>query len=149
MSGESGKRRGRPCAVCRRWFEPSPRARGRQRVCSRPECQRERHRRACAAWHGRHPGWDRENRLRKRLVREDATPAGGPGGSDPRRQIAWDVVRDAVGVEVTAVVEETAGVLVNWARDAVMAQGIGLHGKSARMMVPVVRDVKDWTAGAG
>ena len=59
--------RKRPCRVCRRWFWPHPRAGDRQHTCSRPDCQRERHRRACAAWRLRHPDYDREDRLRRRL----------------------------------------------------------------------------------
>ena len=34
--------RRRPCSLCRRWFRPSARLKGRQTVCGLPECQRER-----------------------------------------------------------------------------------------------------------
>jgi hypothetical protein len=40
----------RPCAICGRWFLQSKRGRNRQRVCSRKECQRERHRGAYERW---------------------------------------------------------------------------------------------------
>ena len=59
--------RPRPCSICRRWYRPHPRQGARQRVCSTPACQRERHRRACAQWRERNPDYDREARLQKRL----------------------------------------------------------------------------------
>ena len=83
----------RPCRICRKWFEVDVRAGGRQRVCSTEECQRERHRQACAAWHERHPDYDKAERLRRKVV-----------------------------PEVAVLVEEPQKVLVDWARDAVLAQ---------------------------
>lgn len=124
--------------MCRRWFRPQVYEGNRQRVCGTPECQRERHRRSCAAWHARHPGWERDGRLRKRLVKvESEAPA---VGTDPRAQIDWDVVRDAVGPEVCAVIEETAGVLVRWTRDAVAPQGFGITSGSLRLLPAILRD---------
>ena len=109
--------RKRPCRICRRWFDPHPRAGERQRTCSAPDCQSERHRRACATWRRQHPDYDREDRLRKRLqVPEKATT------SAPLRGIDWSAARDAVGLQVAVVIEETGQVLHNWARDAVSAQ---------------------------
>ncbi len=127
----------RPCSICGMWFEPDPRSRGRQRVCGDPGCQRERHRRACDAWHARQPGWDRETRLRKGIVRGNHAP---PPGVDPRAGIDWDRVRDAVGPEVCAVVEETTGLLVRWARDAILAQAQVVTGESPRLLPSAARD---------
>ena len=113
--------RKRPCRICGRWFQPHPRAGPRQRVCSQPSCQRERHRRACGAWHGCNPDYDREARLVRRLYQG--------GGQQPEitlrfpeRQLDWDVARDAVGLQVAVVLEEGTKVLSRWARDAVLAQ---------------------------
>ncbi len=109
--------RKRPCRICRHWFDPHPRAGERQRTCSAPDCQRERHRRACATWRQQHPDYDREDRLRRRLqVPEKATP------SAPLRGINWSAARDAVGLQVAVVIEETGQVLHNWARDTASAQ---------------------------
>jgi hypothetical protein len=63
----------KPCWICRRWFEPHPRAGSRQRVCSSEECQRERQRRAVAAGRKRNPDYDRENRLRAKVVKAAAS----------------------------------------------------------------------------
>ena len=121
--------RKRPCRICRRWFRPHPRAGDRQRICSSPDCQRERHRRACATWRRQHPDYDREDRLRRRLqVPEKATAAA------PLRGIDWSAARDAVGLQVAVVIEETGQVLQHWARDAVSAQGTDRQGD--RLQVP-------------
>jgi hypothetical protein len=50
--------------------------------------------------------------------------------SDPLVEIAWPAARDAVGLEVSVLVEETARVLVAWSRDAVTAQLGQLSGRS-------------------
>jgi len=91
--------RKRPCRICRKWFSPQPRAGDRQHICSDPGCQTERHRRACASWRRRHPDYDREDRLRRRLLRGVRSPPG-PLTADPLRRIDWKVARDAVGLEV-------------------------------------------------
>ncbi len=123
-------RRKRPCRICRRWFLPHPRSGDRQRVCSGEGCQRERHRQACADWHARNPDYDREGRLRRRLAKAEA-PA--TAVSDPIGvRIDAPAARDAVGVEVFVFVEETAKVVVDWARDAVLAQARRIKGKSGK-----------------
>lgn len=123
----------RPCKVCRKWFLPHPRAGARQRICSDPACQRERHRRACTDWHRRNPDYDRENRLRARLA-EPGPPA------PPARLIPWPAARDAVGLEVLVVLEECFGVPGPPARDAVAPQALVLTGKSGRLAGPAARD---------
>jgi hypothetical protein len=107
--------RSRPCRICRRWFQPHPRAGDRQRVCSAAECQKERHRRSCADWHRRHAGDERRERFRERITETATACASSP-------QLAWDVVRDAVGMEVSVVIEESSKVVENRARDAVSAE---------------------------
>jgi len=110
--------RKRPCRICRRWFLPHPRVKVRQRVCSSAQCQRERHRRACQGWRQRNPEYDRDRRLRERLT---AGPVGSVG-VDPLRRINWLAARDAVGLEVCVVIEESATVLMEFVRDAVGVQ---------------------------
>lgn len=109
--------RKRPCRICRRWFQPHPRAGDRQRTCSSAECQRERHRQACARWRRRHPDYDREDRLRRGLQVPERATAGAA-----LRGINWPAARDAVGLEVAVVIEEVGEVLQRGARDAVSAQ---------------------------
>lgn len=120
--------RKRPCRVCRKWFTPHVRAGDRQRTCGADGCQRERHRRACAAWRARHPEYDREDRLRRRLVQDEA-PVAEPT-ADPLRRIDWPAVRALVGLGVAVTVEETGRVLHHWARDAVSVGSRAGRGES-------------------
>ena len=137
----------RPCRICKHWFHPDPRVGDRQRACGRAECQRERHRRSCVEWHQRNPTYDRETRLRRRLV--TAPP---PAGSvpprvdvDPLGAIDWEVARDEIGLEMSVVVEETARVLVRWTRDAmprsshVVARSSGDDARAGRRDAMVLR----------
>ena len=110
----------RPCSVCRKRFEPDPRAAKHAKTCS-PACRQELHRRRCLSWHARHPDYDREQRLRGRVVpaREGAPPAA------PLDEVDWSAARDAVGLEVQVVVEEVVKVLARGARDAVRSKEKG------------------------
>ena len=130
--------RKRPCRDCGKWFQPNARAGKRQHSCGRDACQRARHRRACAAWHARHPEYDVERRLRERVRRE--VVVGEPLHRDPLAEVAWDAARDAVGVEVAVIVEETGKVLVGWARDAVHAQAAEIMRKLGKVPPPSPRD---------
>lgn len=113
----------KPCKICRRWFWPNRRVGGRQQTCSRPECQRERHRRNCEDWHRRNPNYDREERLRGRLIREYAEGSVGVGG-DPLRQIDEIAARDAVGMETHVFIEEIVRLILAASRDLVVQQPV-------------------------
>lgn len=52
----------RPCSICRRWFLPDVRQKGRQKTCS-PGCQNELHRRQCDAWNKRNKAYSKNNYL--------------------------------------------------------------------------------------
>ena len=132
-------RRRRRCPICGRWFYPHPRAGARQRVCSDPECQQERHRRNCADWRQRNPDYDREGRLRGRL-RPEGKGAGGPCSYAPLEQIDWEAARDAVGLQGAVLAEELGEVLVGWARDAVTGKAAGITSESAKVPPSGPRD---------
>ena len=134
--------RKRPCRVCGRWFQPHRRAGGRQHTCSDPDCQRERHRRACKSWHGRHLGYDQEARLRAKLRRPTAVGAVESQAVEiePLRQLDWERARDAVGLQVAVIVEESAQVLVDWARDAVRSHRRAITGEFGREVSGAARD---------
>lgn len=131
-------RQKRPCGICRRWFLPNARSGKRQKVCSEAACQRERHRRACRDWHARNPSYDREERLRSRLRKAETTPM---VVADPLPlRIDAKVARDAVGMEVHVVVEEIGKVLVEWMRDAVLAQAFVITRESPKHALVAARD---------
>lgn len=133
-----GMHRKRPCRICRRWFLPDARAKGRQQVCAAPGCQRERHRRACARWRAKNPDYDREERILRRIVVEDRADTTGSEG--PLVRIDFAAARDVVGLETAVFIEESAKVLVAWARDAVIAQALEVARKSGRQIEAGARD---------
>ena len=135
--------RKRPCRICGTWFRPHPRAGDRQRVCSAEACQRERHRRACEAWRSRNPDEEREGRLRQRVRRR--LPEGLPRESAAAllRQIDWEAVRDAVGLEAGVVIEEVVEVVARGVKDAVSSEARGKQGESRQVVERAVRDAFD------
>nr|WP_319491018.1 hypothetical protein [uncultured Desulfobacter sp.] len=56
----------RPCSICRKWFAPDVRQKGRQRTCS-PVCQNELHRRQCENWNRKNKAVSKNNYLAKKL----------------------------------------------------------------------------------
>lgn len=131
-------RRKRPCGICRRWFLPSARAGKRQKVCSDRACQRERHRRSSRDWHLDNPGYDREDRLRSKLVKAVEVPL---TAADPLPvRIDAEAARDAVGMEVAVVIEEMGRVLTDWMRDAVLAQTTRITMESPKHAPVSARD---------
>lgn len=129
----AGVLRARPCRICRRWFRPHSRAGDRQRVCGEAKCQRERHRRACAAWRAANAEEERAERVRSRVVT-------GEPGEAPEERLRWPAVRDAVGLEVAVVIEETARHVTEWVRDAVAAHPRGIMKKCGGVGGEVPRD---------
>lgn len=109
--------RKRPCAVCFQWFRPDPRQGDRQHTCGKPACVQEWHRRNCARWHKRNPGYDQEPRLVSRLVKEDPPVARGRPVV-PLRRIDWTAAKALVGRPVAVLVEEAMKVALQRARDA-------------------------------
>ena len=59
--------RKRPCRICRRWFLPDPRLKGRQRTCGDAHCKRQWHRKTCQEWNRKNRDYFRSNYLHKRL----------------------------------------------------------------------------------
>ena len=108
----------RPCRICRRWFQPHIRAGNRQKVCSKPRCQRERHRRSNLAWRAKNPGYDEKRRLRlaAQLPEEGSLIA---PESDPLDEIRWDAVEQAIGPKPRAALEGIGRLLVRQKQDGV------------------------------
>ncbi len=135
--------RPRPCLVCSQVFTPHPRAGDRQKTCSAPECQRERHRRNCADWHQRNEGYDRARRATAQLAaaRKKARQARqGSRSRNPVSEIPWDVVRDSVGLEAQRVLREIGQFLVEWVRDAVSQEVEALREQLAEIGPGGARD---------
>jgi len=88
-----------PCPACRKWFRPDPKVGKRQRFCSAPDCQKERHRRACAKVNQKNAEGLKRDRVVNLLVKGSSPPA-----------IDWPRARQEVGMKVAALVEEAGKV---------------------------------------
>lgn len=132
----------RPCRICGCWFLPDIRAGSRQVVCSKHECQRERHRRNCADWHDRERIAEFEARVEKRIF----ATAGEHCGPLDRAQDgkvngqAWGAIRDLVGAEVCAVIRVLLEHAREQARDAVRREATVLHKEFAKHLPSAARD---------
>jgi len=62
----SGKR---PCCICRKWFKPDVRQKGRQTTCGSSACKTELHRRNCQKWNKKNGEYFRDNYLGKKLAK--------------------------------------------------------------------------------
>lgn len=65
----------RPCSICRKWFTPDVRQKGRQKTCS-PACQNERHRRQCEKWNRKNKAVCKNNYLAKKLEEAEQQTSG-------------------------------------------------------------------------
>lgn len=133
-------RKKRPCSICREWFLPDPREGARQKTCTSPECQQERHRRSCLDWHRRNPDYDRGRRLQKRVRKEAREEDKVAFQVNPLARLDESVVRDAVGFEGAVIMLETGKVIVDWLRDAVDEETEQRCGFARRLMPPGKRD---------
>jgi hypothetical protein len=100
--------RKRPCSICRKWFLPDVRQKGRQKTCS-VECSRELHRRNCARWNKKNTAYFKGNYLDKKLEQIDMpTPKTSTSNSNigkkanlpPESRINLNLPRDVLYHEV-------------------------------------------------
>ena len=66
--------RKRPCSVCRKWFLPDVRQKGRQKTCG-PVCRKEYHRRQCERLNKKNRTDYTNNYLTKKLEKAVTQPA--------------------------------------------------------------------------
>ena len=77
----------RPCSICRKWFQPDVRQKGRQRTCSK-DCSNQLHRRACEKWNKKNREYFKNNALNEKIEKlkeeeEVATQSLPTSDSDP------------------------------------------------------------------
>ncbi len=57
----------RPCCICRKWFQPDVRQKGRQKTCTAPDCMNEQHRRQCKKWNKKNKDQVKSNYLGEKI----------------------------------------------------------------------------------
>lgn len=107
-------RKKRPCAICRRWFEPDPRVGRRQKVCSSAACQKKRRRQKQAEWRASRPEYFTSRRI---LERSEAARAPEPLRVSKRLSgLPWDIAQDELGVAGADFLAILVGVLLRIAQ---------------------------------
>jgi len=109
--------RKKPCRVCRRWFRPDPRVGGRQRACSKPDCQTARRQKTQASWRSRSPGYGIAWRLDQRAAQTEPPellrlPA-------PLHQLPWSVAKDQFGLQGADFIGVMGALIIRAAKDQI------------------------------
>ena len=86
------------CGICRHGFDADPRVRGRQKVCSRKECQSARRQQTQAGWRRRHPGYFIQWRAKKRAEDNAAGGVDPPRVPPPISDLPWEMAQEEFGV---------------------------------------------------
>lgn len=133
MVPEASMTRRRRCCVCGELFQADSRVGARQKACGRPECQRERHRKACTAWRAKERPAVEEDRLRRRL-------------GSPEGELRLNVVRDEFGAKTKVLLEETLVLISGVARDE---RATKTMEKRRELLRFVERPPRDETAALG
>ena len=107
--------RKKPCRICRRWFRPDPRVGGRQRACSKPDCQTARRRKTQAGWRYHNPGYAIAWRIDQRAAQaQPPEPLRLPA---PLNQLPWNVAKDQFGGQGTDFIGVMGALIVRTAKD--------------------------------
>ena len=128
------RRRRRRCAACGELFQANPRVRGRQRTCSRSDCQQKRRRETQRKWRERNPDYFVDRRLRVRALAARAAESRQVGRVDglarrpaplrvpaELRCLPWDLAQDEIGVQTTDFIAVLACLLVHLMKDQISA----------------------------
>ncbi len=135
--------RKRPCRICRRWFMPSKFQGERQKVCSKPEFQDERHRRSDREWHARNPDYDKKRYLKKRARLE----APEEPVEDPLARIDWEVLERAIGPKHRAALEGVGRLLQHHVQDAAISRVQEVSRKFDQQLNMRLQDTAPATSG--
>lgn len=113
----------RPCAFCRKWFQPDVRVGQRQVACGSDECMRRRRARAQAAWLARQPDYFVARRIQERARRtEEGRPCTPLRVPAPLDRLPWDLAQDEFGVQGADFMGILGRVLVRHAQDEIASQ---------------------------
>ena len=132
--------RKRPCRICRRWFLPDPRLKGRQMTCGDAYCTREWHRKKCQEWNRNNKDYFRSNYLHKKLDAlsrdEKATQPLPPQSTTlvPLKSrfhsgLPLSYVQEVIGIKHLIIIEYLAQLLVRRFQEALRGQPLVIKGK--------------------
>jgi len=113
----------RPCSICRKWFAPDVRQKGRQKTCS-PACQNELHRRQCEKWNRTNKAVCKNNYLAKKLEETVDLQASGtfPLLSSQRQKepvLPMEVITTEYGIKPAIIIQYIVAQVISHAREKI------------------------------
>lgn len=103
----------RPCSICRKWFAPDVRQKGRQRTCS-PACQNELHRRQCQDWNRKNKAVSKNNYLAKKLEKAQKLQTSGKLPVLP-----LEVIETEYGIKPAIIVEYLVAQIISHTKEKI------------------------------
>ena len=114
-----------PCRICRRWFMPNPRLKGRQKTCGDHRCKKEWHRRKCKEWNRSNPDYFRANYLQNKLdgvISPEKSSPIIPPKSRLKPGLPLEVVQEVFSMQHIIIIEYLAQLLVRRFQEVIMRQ---------------------------
>jgi hypothetical protein len=105
----------RPCSICRKWFLPDVRQKGRQRTCG-PDCQKELHRRQCEEWNRKNKAYPKSNYLAKKIekaVDQQTHSPTIPLGRQVEPVLPIEIIATEYGIKPAIIVQYLVGQVIN------------------------------------
>ncbi len=93
----------RPCSICRKWFQPDVRQKGRQRTCG-TVCRRELRRRGCQKWNKKNKEYCQHNYLDKKIemVKDQESQSGQTDAASLRQVLPKNPTQPIFPYEIIA-----------------------------------------------
>ena len=126
----AGNLRGkRPCSICRKWFQPDVRQKGRQKTCS-SDCKQELHRRHCEKWNKKNREYSKNNYLDDILEEIEAQqPESRPAQADFHKQqsskpqtkpvLPYEIIAREYGIRTMVIIKYIVYQITNQTRSRV------------------------------
>lgn len=107
----------RPCSICRKWFTPDVKQKGRQTTCG-PVCQKERHRRQCEKYNKKHKANSRNDYLADKIEKATTMVDSKPSMAItfPRQRapvLPLDVIISEYGIKPAIIIQFLVSQIIN------------------------------------
>ena len=112
----------RPCSICRKWFAPDVRQKGRQKTCSLA-CQNELHRRQCEKWNRKNKAVYKNNYLAIKLEEaEDLQTGRFPSLLSQRQKkpvLPMEVITTEYGIKPAIIIQYLVAQVISHTREKI------------------------------
>jgi len=125
-------RRLRRCRICNHGFTADSHVGDRQRVCSRPECQKARRQGTQASWRKRNPGYSIEWRAKKRAERSRSDVIDPPRLPPPLDGLPWELAQEEFGSIGADFIASLGRKVLGHAKDQSLSKTPGDKGESGK-----------------